>query len=530
MGRSRLLVLLCFLVLLALGAALHRDYGLAFDEPRQREIGAVTAAYLIDLVAPSLMPPAMGDLPRLHGYQDRDYGVAFEMPAVVLERLLGLEDTRDIFMFRHLLTYAFCLGGAWALYSLALRRFGDRRLALLAVAFLVLSPRLFAESFFNSKDAVFMAAFAIALNTMIAFVLRPRPGSALLHALATAFAMDVRVAAIMLPAATVAIFVVRALKREVPVRRALPLVAFYLAATAVLVVALWPWLWADPLGNFGHALDAIRNFRFDQEILYRGALIRTTQLPWNYLSIWISLTTPPLYLLLLAAGAAATLWRFARGGLRLWRDEAELQDMVFLTLLVAPLAAVVLLGSIVYDGWRQLYFVYSALLLVALRGWVVLWSGAVAARVRRPALALATALSFVVTAAWMVRAHPLQNVYLNAFAGGNHIGQFELDYWGLGMRSGLEHLLAHDPAERIEVVAANFMALPKSFLILTSQQRLRLHEATDETIPHYAFTNYPDTRDPHKNVAYGPNYDLFHEVTVDGEVILRIFKSKPRVR
>ena len=529
MGHSRLLVLLCFLALLALGAAVHRDYGLAFDEPRQRESGTVTVAYLIDRLAPSLMGAASTRPTRLHEYQDRDYGVAFEVPAVVLEKLLGLADTRDIFMFRHLLTYAFCLGGAWALYSLALRRFGDRRFALLAVAFLVLSPRLFAESFYNSKDAVFMAAFAIALNTMIGFVLRPRAGSAILHALTTAFAMDVRVAAIMLPAATVAIFVVRALKREVPVRQALWIVPLYLMATVVLVVALWPWLWADPLGNFGHALDAIKNFRFDQEILFRGTLIRTTQLPWNYLALWISLTTPPFYLLLLAAGASATLWRFARNGLRLWKDEAGLQDLVFLTLLVAPLAAVVLLGSIVYDGWRQLYFVYPALLLVALRGWVVLWSGAVAARVRRPALALATAISFTVTAAWMVRAHPLQNVYFNSFAGSDHIGQFELDYWGLGMRRGLEHLLAADPAERIEVVAANFMALPKSFLILTPPQRLRLHETEDETIPHYAFTNYPATRDPHKNVAYGPNYDLFHEIKVDGEVILRIFKSKPHV-
>lgn len=527
MGRGRLLVLLCFVALLALGAAVHRDYGLAFDEPRQRESGTVTVAYLVEQLAPSLMAPAGPRPARLHEYQDRDYGVAFEAPAVVLEWLLGLEDTRDIFMFRHLLTYVFCLGGAWALYSLALRRFGDRRFALLAVAFLVLSPRLFAESFFNSKDAVFMAAFAIALNTMIAFVLRPRAWGGALHALATAFAVDVRVAAIMLPAATVAILAVRAVKREVPARRALGVGTLYLAATVVLAVAMWPWLWADPLGNFGHALDAIRNFRFDQEILYRGTLIRTTQLPWNYLSTWISLTTPPFYLLLLAAGAAATLWRFARRGLRLWKDETELQDLVFLTLLVAPLAAVVLLGSIVYDGWRQLYFVYPALLLVALRGWVLLWSGAAAARLRRPALALATAISFAVTAAWMVRAHPLQNVYFNSFAGRDHIGQFEFDYWGLGMRRGLEHVLAADPAPKIAVVAANFMALPKSFLILTPQQRLRLHETEDETIPHYAFTTYPATRDPHKNVAYGPNYDLFHEVVIDGEVILRIFKSKP---
>ena len=527
MARDRLLVFLCFALLLALGVALHRDYGLAFDEPRQRESGAVTVAYLTDLFAPSQRGTDTSRPTPLHAYQDRDYGVAFEVPAFALEKLFGLNDTRDIFMFRHLLTYVFCLAGAWALYSLALRRFGDRRLALLAVAFLALSPRLFAESFFNTKDAVFMAAFAIALNTMIPFVLKPRAGSALLHALATGFAIDVRVAAIMLPAATVTILVARALRREMPVGRLLWSVVLYLAATAAVVVALWPWLWVDPLGNFGHALDAIRNFRFDQEILFRGALIRTTQLPWHYIALWIALTTPPFYLLLVASGAAAVAWRFARDGLRLWTDEAGLQDLVFLALLIGPLAAVVLLGSIVYDGWRQLYFVYPAFLLVALRGWVALWRGTTAARIRRPLLATATAVSFVVTASWMVRAHPLQNVYFNSLAGRDHIGQFELDYWGLGIRGALEHVLAHDPAALVEVLAANYMALSSSFLILTPPQRSRLHEATDEAAPHYAFTNYPATRDPHKNVAYGPNYELFHEVKVDGETILRVFKWKP---
>lgn len=513
---------------MALGAAVHRDYGLAFDEPRQRETGAVTVAYLIELVAPSLMRPEMRDLTRLAEYKDHDYGVAFEAPLVILEMLLGLHDSRDIFMFRHLVTFLFCIGGAWALYSLALRRFGDRRPALLIVAFLVLTPRLFAESFYNSKDAVFVAAFAIALNTMIAFVLRPGPWSALLHALATAFAVDVRVAAIVFPAATVAILAARLMRRDAPARRALPSLALYLAATPVFVVAMWPWLWADPVGNFVEALGALANFRFDHEILYLGGFVRTTQLPWHYVPVWISLTTPPFYLVLLAAGAAAILWRVARGGLRLWKDDGELQDLVFLTLLAMPLAGVIILGSIVYDGWRQLYFVYPALLLVALRGWQVLWSDGVAARVRRPVLALATAASVAVTAVWMIRAHPLQNVYFNSLAGRNVIERFELDYWGLAVRPALEYLLAHEPADRIEVLAASWIApLEQSAMILPRQQRPRVHETEDETVAHYAFTGYPPTRDRDKNVAYGPNFEHFHDVVVVGEVVFRIFKRKP---
>ncbi len=155
---ARFLVLLCFAALLMLGVAIYRDYGISFDESGQRVTGAVTVKHVIERFAPSLVPLAMNDLVPLDEYKDNDYGVAFEAPAVVLEMLFGRTDTRDIFLFRHLVTFLVCLGGAYAVYSLALRRFADRRIALLAVAFLVLTPRLFAESFYNSKDAVFLAA------------------------------------------------------------------------------------------------------------------------------------------------------------------------------------------------------------------------------------------------------------------------------------------------------------------------------------------------------------------------------------
>ena len=49
--------------------------------------------------------------------------------------------------------------------------FSDWRIGLLSALFLVLTPRFFAESFYNSKDIVFMAVFAVGMNTTISFVL-----------------------------------------------------------------------------------------------------------------------------------------------------------------------------------------------------------------------------------------------------------------------------------------------------------------------------------------------------------------------
>ena len=527
--------LLFFSALFVLGVTIHRDYGCSVDEDVQRETGAVTVHHVIGRLPAVLRPPPslpvrFAGFPAkpipLDEYYDKDYGVAFEAPAVALEILFGLTDTRDIFLFRHLLTFLVCLGGAYAVYRLALRRFADRRIALLAVAVLVLTPRLFADSFYNSKDAVFMAAFAIALNTAIAFVLQPRPWRAVLHALATAFAIDVRVAGIVLIAATVTLLVARAVRREMMPRQCLAALAIYLAATTMLVVALWPWLWSDPLGHFGQALASMSKFRFDYEVLYLGDYVRATQLPWHYLPFWISITTPPLYLLLFLAGTAAVARQFIASGRHLWRSEAELQDLVFLGIFLVPVAVAILLHSVLYDGWRQLYFIYPAFLLVALRGWHALWSGTVAARILRPVLVAATAISFLATAGWMWRVHPLQNVYFNVLAGSNLQARFEMDYWGLSTRQGLEKVLASDPRPSILVGETNRLALPGSIWLLRPQDRQRLRVRSDPTIPDYTFTNHHRFLQDPGNAPYMQHFELFHEVKVQDEVVLSIFKRK----
>ena len=73
---------LFFLSLLLLGLSTYRDYGISFDEPRQRLTGAVTVNYLAETFhAPAFMVWWKQSFPALAQYEDRDYGVAFEAPA-----------------------------------------------------------------------------------------------------------------------------------------------------------------------------------------------------------------------------------------------------------------------------------------------------------------------------------------------------------------------------------------------------------------------------------------------------------------
>ncbi len=143
-------VLLALAVLAVVGMAVLDDYGVTWDETDQRRIVQTAVAYALGDTE-TLGPPGPP--------HNRYYGVVFEVPLVLVERLLGLTDSRAIYLSRHLLTHLCFLAGGGGAAWLAARLFGSRWLALLALGLFVLHPRLYAHSFFNTKDIPFLVAF-----------------------------------------------------------------------------------------------------------------------------------------------------------------------------------------------------------------------------------------------------------------------------------------------------------------------------------------------------------------------------------
>ena len=509
---------------------IHSDYGMSFDEVQQRYIALISMKHVVETVAPSRLPEKYNEVPALNDYYDRDYGVAVELPLLALEALFRMSDKKDVFIFRHLLIFLLSVAGTFAVYRLASRRFLDWRIGLLAALFFVVSPRLFADSFYNSKDAAFMAVFAIATATTVSFVLRPRMLTGFLHAMATGLAIDVRVVAVMVPLATIAILAVRLIKRELPLRATLLPLALYLLVTLAAVVAMWPWLWSDPLGHFAQAFANMSKFRWNLNVLYMGEYIRSNQLPWHYIPVWIGITTPLLYLLLFVIGAAATLVQVARRHVTLWKGDAELQDIVFLGLFAAPILAAIVTRAVLYDGWRQLYFLYPAFILVATKGWVILWQVVRYRLALRPLLGVATAVSIAFTVAWMWRAHPYQNVYFNDLAGKNLRTRFELDYWGLANRRALEHVLGVDKSPIVYVRNDAVTPLYFGFNIIDSAGRARLRYSSGGDTQDYVFSNYrfarPTDNTDQSDARYAKDYDPFYRIEVDGETILSVYRRK----
>lgn len=503
-----------------IGIFLYRDYGISWDEPISRENGLINLNYVLDRWSIWVFNND-SELAKfkidLNEYRDRDYGVAFELPVALLERALGFEDSREIFMFRHLMTYLVFVAGLLATYRLAERRFGDWRIGLLAAAVLLLSPRIFAESFYNSKDIVFMALIAVAMNLSVAFALRPTLATAGLAALATAIAIDVRIMAVILLPATLTLVLLRSTRRDLRYGAVLAAVCVYAVGLVVAVIAFWPWLWEAPFARFAEAFNNMSRFRWEASLLYMGESIKATELPWHYIPVYITITTPILYTVLFVAGVFASVWRIVANRFKI-NDDESMQDLFF-GLVMCPIVAVIALKSVVYDGWRHMYFIYPAFVLVGVGGAVFLWRTLQGA-VLRGAFAIAFGLSLVHTAGWIARAHPFQNNYFNALVGSDWKSKFEVDYWGVANRHVLENLVKIDPGRPIRVKAVSLTPLQTSLLILTPAQRA-LVTLSDSMDADYILTNYRNNR-----TDYGASgeYVIAYELRIDGEIIVSAYR------
>jgi hypothetical protein len=268
--------------------------------------------------------------------------------------------------------------------------------------------------------------------------------------------------------------------------------ATYLLLFVALMVAMWPYLWEAPWQNFVQAFRNMSKFRWGNDVLYRGELIQATDLPWHYALVWIGITTPVLYLVGFLVGAGRTLWQAGRRGWRLYATAAEWQDLLFLALTLAPIAAVIVLHSVVYDGWRQLYFVYPSLLLVALQGLVALAQLARRRWVRwGPRLSYGVlGATLLATAGQMVALHPLQNTYFNLLPGRHLEERFEIDYWVLSYREALEWIARHDDRAHIVLNAQMPGVLDTNRLALPDYDRDRMTVVTDASKADYFITTY----------------------------------------
>jgi hypothetical protein len=504
------LTLASFFGFFVLGLLVYQQYGLAWDEPLQANIGRTNWNYIKNRD------------PKFLTFNDRYYGPAYEL---ILLRLTYNADTRQMYLDRHLYNFLFFFAGVVAFYWLAHRLFNSFWLALLASVCLMLSPRIFADSFYNSKDIPFMVVLIFAMITLLLFLDRPTWITAVLHGGMSAFLIAIRVAGIFIPLITTVFLIATWIFQPRP-RKSVGIEilagSIYLLITFSLTTLFWPILWHDPLGEFVNALNRMSQYPWIGNILYLGNLIQTDQLPWHYIPVWISISTPLLYLGCFGLGVILIVAGLFRQSVNWFEGEGR-NNLILLTCFFGPLLAVIILHSILYDAWRQMFFIYPAFLLIAIQGIRL------GIRILRRWLQPIALYSFVAIllivglldpVLFMVRNHPFENIYFNRLAGDNMVQikqRFDLDYWGLAFKKGIDYILSTDPGNEIPI----YMTDPPgeeyidNFLPDKQKKRLVIEDTPDQARYFVGSYRYHPEEYSYKNKIYSVN--------VDGASILSVF-------
>ena len=544
---------LCALFAIA-GVAVMDDYGIARDEDTQRRIAIANADYI-----------TTGDITDLIDDQNtahRFYGLVIEMPLLLAERALGLQDIRRIYLTRHVLTHLFFIAGGFACGMLAYRMFGNRWVALLAMLMFMLHPRLYAHSFFNSRDVPFAALLVIALYLTHRAFRRDSIGAFLLCGIGVGLAMNLRPFALMLLPMILAMRGLDLWQAGRGERNHILATAVIFAAAALATAyIIHPYCWENPLRLIEGAHALSQNLH-NPRILFMGEIYRSNAAPWNYIPVWFAITAPPMTLLLGAIGCAVVCWQGVARPLAAPRDRETRFRIVLLGCVVLPVATAIILQTNIYNDWRHMYFLWGPFCLLAavglnaitnismgggiwkfgarLPGWVR--GGGRRRRMAQRALAYgATGLGLITTLTAIVALHPHEHVYFNALVDAKTpdalAKRYSMDYWRLAYRQSLEYLLARYPDDALRVSLSTKFALgmlpqeDRDRIILSDRHAADFYLADLFMMREYLLDRPLTKNDRERKIYIHPRIDalgaldqrLIHTIRAYGSAIAGVF-------
>lgn len=472
---------------LIIGLFVFDDYGVSWDEPIQRQHGQVSLDYIDKTFDNSATPRTEFELQT---YDYRSYGTFYQLCCEGIESLLGVTTDRGAYLVRHFMVFFLTWIATIFFYLLASFRFKEWYYALLATLFLVVSPRLFANSFYNPKDSILLAFFIIGMYVLFRFLQKKTFGWAVGFALITAIVINARILGILVPLLAISMIVfewIRAKNRSQYLKNHGAKFGVFFILSLIFTVLLWPFLWESPLSNFGYAFNSMKRYFWETDILYYGSLVKSTDLPWHYIPGWMLVTTPLLYIVFFFTGLYNVLRRWLKtvkeSAIKIYKGDRQKIDLLLLGWFFIPLMIVIILNSTLYDGWRHMYYIYPAFIMITTIGiaHVVNWgqkkfSKKSSYKYLKPLFGAVLIGATFFTIGRMVAQHPHQNVYFNLLAGsGESLDKnFEQEYWGLSTREVLDHLVSLDKSESLKVFASNKPGMFNS-LILKSEDRNRLN-------------------------------------------------------
>jgi hypothetical protein len=519
-----LIVGIFFGLFILTGLCIYKDYGVSTDETASFNRGKMNYERITgELSQEKFQEECKNHLNVCY------YPPLFE---VFLYALAPSGESQTIFQTRHLATFLFFAFSVFTYFLLGTKILKNWKFGLIGSLFLILSPRIFAHSFYNPKDLPFLSAYTIAMFTMIMFIRKKNVLYAIGHGLATGLACSIRNPGLILIVITYFIYFLTVNLTKSSWRKPIFLIGIYTVITFILMYVSFPVLYSHPIENFIKSFNIMKQYPWLGYQLYMGEDI-TTHIPWHYSLVWFAISTPLAYVLLFGVGVVAFLIKVKHSKITTFLTlNLELFAMGLCGVL--PIIVVILMKSILYLDNRQMYFCYPGLLLFSIYGFSAVvdkfYRFSISRKLQLGIVTLFLVLSVLEPLYFMIKYHPYENVYFNFLAGPRMSvirNRFGLDTWSLSNKQALEYILKTDNHKKIKVAIISYYSdrneLVKlggnmiSPLILTESEKNRLTITSKS--PDYIIYTY----------RYSPlvqiDLPVFYSIKVGNTDILTVYRN-----
>ena len=396
-------------------------------------------------------------------YSNAAYGPVPSLFGHILNVTVGNESPGDpsaeieAFVVRHLSVSVLATVGIGGAYLSARLLFASRRLGLWAALVLSTIPLWVGHGMFNLKDIPAASGFSLLIAAIVGFMVSPRlrRKNAFLLAMTAVTGLGLSIGTrpgiwpFLLVAAVsgfIGFHFLRTPKifgNQQTIRN-----LWKVALIAIVPLALSSWFFGRYLLE---AALVSANYPWSKSRRFFGERIMST--PESHEVFRILLSVLPEWTVLLSFAGLITTAVILTTRMRNFGNSRRvgILGLFFVTQLATPFIAIALLRPTLYDGVRQLLFVFPSIAVLSTIGlWGILKF--VEGFSRQGNLLIHLALGVLVlpiflTAADTIRLFPYSYVYLNSVAQGHSAsGKWETDYWSASLAEAvLENVAENEP-------------------------------------------------------------------------------------
>jgi hypothetical protein len=437
------------MIFLASGAAINID-----EIPHNEQAKKVVNWYATSGADVSCLEPGNSNL--------NYYG---QLPDNISAAVNQIFSIKNEFATRHYVGLIFALLLLIGVGLLAKEIAGNYFIGITAMVLMFVSPRIMGQAYGNLKDIPFAAGYAWSLLLMVKF-LKSLPAAkwktTIWLGIAIAFTNSVRIGGLVLFGYFALFLLVFFLCLDKQTQKKyesskiwIPLV-LKLAAVVVLgyfgSLVFWPYGLMNPLKNPIEALKVMEHYKISIRQVFEGGQIWSTNLPWYYLLKWLLISIPEIVF----AGLLFFILFIKHVGKKGGNEALYFLFTGFA--FIFPLFYVVAIKSNLYSGWRQMYFIYAPMVVLASAGLAAFYHSIKMATVKIGAVGLA-AIFILIPVFHTIKTYPSEYIYFNLMAGSSKDcwENYEYDYYRHEMKKAASWLKEElKGKEQGVTVASNF--------------------------------------------------------------------------